>query len=291
MIDFAEPQLEDILWAKDILQKSGRKGSEFCFGNIYMWCKAYNCTIAKLDDTILCRAGDSYVLPAGSGDLKKLVKELKKDSEDRNIPLKLHGLCESQKADLEEAFENEFDFYENRDSFDYIYSTEDLATLPGKKYHGKRNHISYFENNFDWTYEEMNPDNAKECLEFSNFWYKANDKKIRTGTDRELVAITRALSHFTELGFKGGILRVQGDIVAYTFGEPLSDTVFCTHVEKAVADIRGAYPMINREFARNTIAQYSLVNREEDMGIEGLRRAKESYKPKILLKKYIAILK
>ncbi len=288
MIDFKTPKVDDAEWVREKLMFSGRMGSEACFGNLFMWCDAYNCSLANVDGMLVCRAGDSFTYPVGDGDAKAVVEKLLSYAESRGESLKFHSLNEETKRELETFFPDMFEFEETRDTFDYIYAVEDLATLSGKKYHSKRNHISFFESNFDWSYEQMNAENAKECLEFSDYWYRAYLEKAETGTDKEMVAIHKALENFDVLGIVGGILRVQGDIVAYTFGEPISDRLFCTHVEKAVANIRGAYPMINREFARNSINEYELVNREEDLGLEGLRRAKESYRPQILLTKYSA---
>ncbi len=288
MIDFKTPEIDDAEWVRECLRDSGRMGSEACFGNLFMWCDAYNSSLANVDGMLLCRAGDSFTYPVGNGDVNAVLQRLHSYAQSRGEKLKFHSLNEASKEELERLFPGGFEFNETRDTFDYIYSVEDLAILAGKKYHGKRNHISFFEANFDWSYEQMNAENAKECLAFSDYWYRANKEKAETGTDKEMVAIHKALENFDALGIVGGILRVQGEIVAYTFGEPISDKLFCTHVEKAVANIRGAYPMINREFARNSINAYELVNREEDLGLEGLRRAKESYRPKILLTKYSA---
>lgn len=291
MIEFKKPQVTDASQVRKILMSSGRMGSESCFGNLYMWCNSYSCSISVSDDVLVCRAGNSYTVPVGTGDTLGTIDELIAVSKREGMPLRFHAIYEETKEGLESVYGDRFEFTEDRSSFDYIYSVKDLAELSGKKYHSKRNHISYFENTFDWSYEEMTVDTVPECLEFSNYWLSSNGHKLETGTDRELEAITRGLENFKELSLVGGILRVHGEIVAYTFGEKVNETLFCTHVEKASADIRGAYPMINREFAKNTISAYSLVNREEDLGIDGLRRAKESYHPKLLLKKYTAVLR
>jgi len=280
------PSIEDRDWVQYALSNSGRDGCDFCFGSIYMWSPVYQYRIAQIDGMFVGKAGDSYSLPAGDGDPSDILEELMAESAE---PLKLHAICESQKEWMEERFPGRFTFTEDRNNFDYIYSVEKMSTLSGKKLHGKRNHCSWFENNCNWSYEPMTMDNAMECLFFSEHWLEENDEKLDFGTDREFGAISRAIGKFDQLGFVGGVLRVDGNIVAYTFGEPINDTVFCTHIEKADSYLRGAYPMINREFSRNSISQYKLVNREEDMGIENLRKAKESYHPVELLVKYRAV--
>ncbi|MEG1436658.1 MAG: phosphatidylglycerol lysyltransferase domain-containing protein, partial [Oscillospiraceae bacterium] len=162
-------------------------------------------------------------------------------------------------------------------------------TLPGKKFHSKRNHISNFEKTYDWSYEEINKENMQECIEMNRKWEAENKMRNPDGMNKEELAIIRAFDNFDELGFKGGLIRANGEVVAYTMGERLNDNTFCTHIEKAFADIRGAYPIINREFAKNTLTEYEFVNREEDMGIEGLRKAKLSYNPVYLVSKYRAV--
>lgn len=279
------PELSDRDWVRTALSGSGREGADWCFGCIYMWAPIYDYKIANINGMFVGKMGDSYSLPAGDGDPSDILSELLKESE---TPLKLNAICEYQKAWLEETFPGTFAFTEDRNNEDYLYSVEALASLSGKKYHSKRNHCSYFEKNFNWTYEPMTQNVAEECMQFSHLWIDENERQAEEGADLELDAIQRALAHFDELEFVGGVLRIDGQIVAYTFGEPINDRVFDTHIEKADANIRGAYPMINREFARNSISGYEIVNREEDMGLEGLRKAKESYHPIELLTKYTA---
>ncbi len=279
------PELSDRDWIRKALEGSGRDGADFCFGCIYMWAPIYQYRVADIDGMFVGRAGNSYSLPAGDGDPEEIVRELLKEEE----PLRLHAVYDSQKEWLEETFPGVFTFTEDRDNEDYLYRVEDLANLSGKKYHGKRNHCSYFEKNFDWTYSPLTGDDADEVLHFSRLWIEDNERQAEEGADLELGAIERAVRHLDELGFVGGVLRVDGKMVAYTFGEKINDRVFDTHIEKADASVRGAYPMINREFARNALTSYVLVNREEDMGIEGLRKAKLSYHPVELLRKYTAV--
>ena len=195
---------------------------------------------------------------------------------------------EKDKAVLEELYPERFTFTEDRDSFDYIYSREDLVLLSGKKYHSKRNHIAFFEKQ-EYQYEELNDKNLSECLSMNAVWIEKNSDKFYDGIDKEQWALTRAFEHYDELGYKGALLRRDGQVVAFTLGEEMNDNMFCTHFEKAFSDIRGAYPTINREFAKRTLTGYKYINREEDTGDEGLRKAKLSYKPVKLLVKYKAI--
>lgn len=203
----------------------------------------------------------------------------------------MFGLNNECVKKVEELFPGKFDFEPLRDSFDYIYLTENLINLPGKKFHGKRNHIAAFMRENEWSYEPITADNLDECRAMNAEWERRNREKDPEAMDDELDAINISFENYFDLGFVGGLLRANGEVVAFTFGEEMNPEVFCTHIEKAYADVRGAYPMINLEFAANALSQYKYINREDDTGSEGLRKAKLSYCPDILLEKYMARVK
>ena len=200
-------------------------------------------------------------------------------------------MTEKDKDELNFLFPKQFHIEETRDFFDYVYKSEDLANLQGRKYHSKKNHVSYFEKNFDWKYEPINENNIEQCLLLNEHWEGLNLQKNPEEISDESLAIKKALRHYFDLEFEGGVLTIQGEIVAFTFGERLNNNTFCTHVEKAYGNIRGAYQMINREFAKQLKDRYDFIKREEDTGSEGLRRAKLSYQPHKLVIKYSATFK
>ncbi|MFY9198059.1 MAG: phosphatidylglycerol lysyltransferase domain-containing protein [Acutalibacteraceae bacterium] len=292
MREFREPVICDKPKIKEILSKTRQTTCEFCFGNIFMWAPVYGAEISMCEHFFVCRSTDekpSYSVPKGDGDFTKCIGALHEEALSQGNNLELYAITEQEKEELEILMPGKFSFIESRHNFDYVYSVEELATLSGKKFHSKRNHISYFEKNNNWSYEEINSNNMQECIEMNRKWEAQNIEKNPEGIGREEIAITRAFEHFEELELKGGAIRVDGEIIAYTMGERLNDNTFCTHIEKALSDVRGAYQIINREFARNTISEYEFVNREEDLGIEGLRKAKLSYNPVMLVKKYRAV--
>lgn len=296
MLEFRTPQLEDKEWVSKAMLESGEMACEFCFGNLYMWSGVYHNTIAEYDGMLLAKDVDDlnrpiYLYPCGNGDKKAALLELMQCAKADDVPLTLYCLTEQRVQELETLFPGAFTFEPRREYFDYIYDTEALANLAGRKYHGKRNHASYFKKTFDWQYEAITPENLEDCYHMTVEWKKRNAEKNPEELEGEFKAIQRGMEHFFALGFVGGLLRVDGEVVAYTFGEAMNDHLFCTHVEKAFADYRGAYPTINQEFTKNALMGYEKVNREEDTGSEGLRRAKESYYPSILLPKYKAIYK
>ncbi len=278
MLEFKIPTLDDVGKIKDILKNVTGDNCQMCLGSFYNWGPEYNLEIAFAHGCLVTKSGKkgkvNYCFPQGDGDRKKIIEELMKEES-----LSFYGLLESDVHFVEREFPGKFEFRENRDSADYIYLVEDMAELKGKKFHSKRNHLKFFEKHYNWIYEKLTEENLPDCIRMTEKWIEENEDKIEDGVDTELDVIKRAFDYFRPLGFTGGVIRVDGEVVAWTLGEKLSEDTFCTHFEKAFSSMRGAYPIINREFAKNELSSYTFVNREEDMGLEGLRKAKLSYKP------------
>lgn len=244
--------------------------------------------------------GCAYLCPTGEGDLREAVEFLRTDAQERGeLPLRLLCVSTSQIARLERAFPGQFEFTPQRDGWDYLYNIDKLADLPGKKLHAKRNHIRRFEDAHpDWTFEPLSRDNLEECLQVDRDWYLQSREREGVKEDWDLRAETLALrdavNHFEALQLEGGLIRTGGQVVAFTIGDRLGTEGFDVHFEKAYAEIQGAYAIINREFARWVREHHPQVrwfNREEDMGIEGLRKAKLSYYPDAMVEKHIAVWK
>ncbi|MGI6248600.1 MAG: DUF2156 domain-containing protein [Acutalibacteraceae bacterium] len=294
MLDLYYPDVSDKNWATECLSKSNYMGCEYSFGNIIMWTPVFKTKIAKYKNFLITKGeGEkpSYCCPAGDGDVTEVIFDLIEDARQCGHPFRMVGLSAECVKMMEQRFPGRFIFTPYRDSFDYIYNTEDLINLSGRKYHGKRNHISAFKNNNNWSLELINEDNLNECIELNNVWEEENREKDPESIAMEQAAIKRGFDNYFELDFLGAVLRVDGKPVAFTIGERMSDEMFCIHFEKAVYNIRGAYPMINREFAERALSGYKYINREDDAGSEGLRKAKLSYYPAILLEKYILELR
>lgn len=253
MLTFSKPAIEDKEWVDECFKYVNSFNCEYTFGNLFVWATAYRTQIARYENFIICRWGKApdykYSLPIGKGNFKKAVEEIISDAKFFGIKPIIYGVTSYYKNLLDEYFPDKFDYTYDDGDFDYIYSVEKMASLSGKKYHGKRNHITNFKKNYpDWSF-------------------------------------LTAFENYDKLGFVGGILKVDGKAIAYTMGERHSEELFVTHFEKAPPEIQGAYPIINQEFTKNCLMDYQFVNREEDLGIEGLRKAKQSYNPEILLKK------
>ncbi|MGN1122774.1 MAG: DUF2156 domain-containing protein, partial [Eubacterium sp.] len=229
-----------------------------------------------------------YSLPIGNGDFKDAVNQLIDDAKTFSIPFRIYGVTEHYKSLLDEYFPDKFSYEYDSAYSDYIYSVEKMSLLSGKKYHSKRNHITNFKKkNPDWSFEKIDNSNIGDCIELHTKWIKNHQDDEDYSFEFE--AVLTAFENYEALGFEGGLIRVDNKAIAYTFGERQSDLLFVTHFEKAPAEIQGAYTVINQEFTKNCLSSYKYVNREEDLGIEGLRKAKQSYNPEILLEKCIAV--
>ena len=292
MIDWKKVTLEDRTWITEKLKEDNRSGCEYTFGNNYIWRDVYKVEAALLYDCCLIKhkysGRESYAFPLGNGDKRRAVEALLEDTGARGVSLHFASLLAEDKEFLERYFPGEFRISAERDSFDYIYTTEKLTKLAGKKLHGKRNHIARFRDSHDWKYEMMSEENIPACMEMNRRWCEMNKERWNADMEQEQMAVKEAFRDFKELAFTGGVLYADGEVVGFTIGEPLNTDTFVVHIEKAFPQIQGAYPMINQQFVEHACQEYTYVNREEDTGAEGLRKAKLSYYPDILLEKYSA---
>ncbi len=290
MIEFHKASLADAAWVRQRFAEGARIGCEFSFGNMLCYLSVMDIYVADIAGCFVSRCVlpdfDEYSFPVGAGDKAKAVEELCAYVKEIGRPANFYGLIETDKELLETTFPDRFCIERHRESFDYIYLRSDLQTLSGKKYQSKRNHISFFKRNNLWTYERITDANKAECLAMSREWVNANVHDDAAALNRELKLITEGFRLFDDIGFVGGLIRCDGRVVAYCMGEALSDDVFCVHYEKAFADIRGAYAMINQQFVEHELQRFTYVNREDDVGEENLRQAKLSYHPAFFLEKY-----
>ena len=273
-----------------IILRDDHRGCDYCFGNNYLWSNAYNTEFAVLCGAYVPRYKrgmlNVYNYPAGA--LPDRIDAARYIIQNVKGNWCFRGLDDKHKEELESHFPGMFIYYNDRNGADYLYSSQKLITLSGKKLQSKRNHIRRFEDEPDWCFEEINSNNIKECRAFSEMWYQRYGES-RDDIEFEKSALDTAFDYFNALCLCGGLIRRKGEIVAFAIGEPICTDTFCVHFEKAVVELQGAYAIINREFAKRYCGSYEYINREEDMGHEGLRKAKLSYHPDILLEKYIAV--
>jgi hypothetical protein len=295
MINFKALELEDQAWMVPLLMAAGLQNSQYSFANLFAWSVIYPYYVARVDDCLLIKGINldgtpSYFFPAGPGDLKSLLLAMRQDAAAAGFAFKLIGLSPDNLSVINRLFPGQFKFIEICGLFDYVYLLDHLARLPGRKLSAKRNHINYFLRNNQWSFEPLTLNNLAECWEMNQAWYKTRDLESDQHLAQECLVVRRFFEFFTELGLEGGLLRSAGKIVAYTMGSRLNAYTFDIHVEKAFSEIRGAYQMINREFARLIQKEHPeiiYVNREDDQGHLGIRQAKLSYAPIRIERKYL----
>ena len=294
MIPFRKLELTDRDWITARLRESNFQSCDYSFGNNFIWRDSYQILFADVGGFYCAASGGmehwQYNFPAGSGDVRPVIEALRQDAAERGVPFRLRGMDLASMRLTETLFTGEFSFTENRDTCDYIYSVPRLTSLAGKKLHGKRNHINRFQEN-NWSYEDITPENIVDAVNMSREWCALYNCTEDPDLNHEACAVDQAFQHFFALGLRGGMLRMEGRVVAFTIGEPLNSDTYVMHIEKAFPEIQGAYPMINQQFLMHNCQDYAYVNREEDLGDEGLRKAKLSYYPDILLQKYTAVPK
>jgi len=296
MLDFRPVVPADAAWLHPILNQTENISCEFSPTCLIMWGHA---SIAEYDGfyipMVRYAEQPQYLRPIGGSNFLSILPELIADSRERGIPFRMSGITAPVREMLEPT--GLFSFTSNRNYFDYIYTVESLTTLAGSKLHSKRNHINRFvEAHPDWTTEPISLENINECREMAEIWYwehfaNGADPQSYAGEQR---ALQLGFDHFDDFGMDGLLLRVNGKVIAFSMGNQLNATTYDVNFEKAFASIQGAYPMINREFSRMVQAKYPSVqylDREDDTGSEGLRKAKLSYYPAMLLEKFTATLK
>ena len=290
--EFKRPELEDKELISSYFAKAPGRSCERTFVNVYLWSRHYKVKFAVIEDALVFRdEGDGFAFsyPAGKDEaVKKALEALMEYCRERKCPFRLYNVTEEHFAQLCGWFPDRFQIRYDRDAADYVYETEKLATLAGKKLHGKRNHINKFKALYpDWSYESLNDDKVEECFQMALKWRNQNGCDDDAEKNAEMCVTLNSLRLYKELGLRGGVLKIGEKIAAFSVGEPLCSDTFVVHIEKAFPDIEGAYPMINQQFVLHECMDYTYVNREEDTGAEGLRKAKLSYRPVFMVEKGI----
>ena len=300
MLSFKPIQIEDKETITAFTYPNNLLNCDYAFANMCSWRFLYKSEYAIHDRFLYVRfyfkANEhehlAYMFPVGDGDLKQAIDRMKSDAESLGHVLLLLGVTPDAKVALDKLLPNVFSFSMERNYYDYIYLHEDLISLKGKKYQSKRNHINKFKKQYDYTYLPFTKEIIPDCIALENVWYEAH----KVGVDDERLSHERrsmrfAMEHSSELGLLGGALVVDNKIIAFTYGSPINNKIFNIHVEKADIRYEGAFSVINQEFTKQIPQQYVFINREEDLGIPGLRKSKLSYHPHLLLEKNSAIMR
>lgn len=296
MIRFKNLTLEDKPVIDEYFRDAQPLNSECTFTNLFIWRDCYAVQWAIVEELLIIKPSqgeESWVLqPYGDYtkcDLHSVFQQLDAYFSAQGLPFVMRAMTEPFVTLLEQEYPDLFYLEDERDLADYVYLGEDLRTLKGRKYHSKRNHLSNFRKNYPaYLYETMTADMTEEVWRYLMEWcsQKACGGTLDVGLHCEQKAIREALDHFEVLDYEGAVIRLDGKIVAFTLGEKLNADTVVIHVEKADGDVIGLYPAINQEFLQHAWPDVQYVNREEDTGAEGLRKAKLSYHPVMLVKKY-----
>ncbi len=295
MIEFRPVRLEDRATIERFTMSSDITNCDLSFANMFCWQEVYHSAWAIVDGFLVIRfhidGGDrlGYMQPVGEGDCARIIPALREDAHAHGQRLRIIGLTDRGREMIRQMHIGQFAFESDRALEDYVYAADDLRNLPGRRYQPKRNHINRFMAEYpDYRYEELTPDRFDECMQLEREW-RRNHEGHTSELRAEQRAMQRAFAHFAELGMTGGCIYVGERMVAFTYGSAVNDHTFDTHVEKADTDYDGAFTVINCLFARHLPERFTLINREEDLGIEGLRRAKLSYHPAVIQHKFTAI--
>ncbi|MFR9649402.1 MAG: GNAT family N-acetyltransferase [Rikenellaceae bacterium] len=296
MIDFCDIKLEDRESIERYTLSNTIYNNDLSFANMYCWQPIMKSQWAIVDGFLVIKyaidGGDKigYMQPIGlNGDssFSRIVPVLIDDAQERGGRLRLIGLSEQGRFALCGDLCEHFSLYSSRDEEDYIYLREDLQQLPGKRFQPKRNHINRFKSKYNYSVEPLSQGSMSEALVLYDSWMQGRDIDVESLDERAVMI--RAFQSWDALGLHGIALRVDGVMVAFSYGSQINEELFCTHIEKGDTAYEGVYATINQAMAASLPESYIYINREDDMGIEGLRKAKLSYHPIKLQPKFRAI--
>jgi hypothetical protein len=291
MLDFVPVTIDDKETIQAFFEKNIFRNCDFSFSNIYSWKHLYNTTFALEDGWLYIRFQSDgelpgYLFPLGEGDLKVAMQRILRDSERRGDDFRLYAVTQEMFDLIENILPGQFVYEKERAWYEYIYSSQDLISLVGKRYQPKRNHINKFKRTYQWEYLPITKEIIPDCLSLYKRWCLENGgRNTEQSLQEERIATEKAFYNYERLGLIGGALRINGEILAYSYGQPLTHDTFGVHAEKCLYDIDGGFTMMNQQFAEHNCADYLYINREEDIGLDSLRQAKMSYHPVILLEK------
>jgi len=308
-LDFKPITIADRKIITDFTLVGGYQNCDFAFANMYSWRFLYESEYAVYEGFLflrffveekghrhlaymfpVCATTDTECVTEISDSVAGAINLIEKDAESKGYPLLILGVTVEIKAILNNLFPNSFTYIPERAYYDYIYLREDLAILKGKRFQAKRNHINRFKKLYDYEYIKLTPELVPDCMKLEQKWFDENNNTAeREDLTHERQSMCVAMRNYEELGLTGGAILVDGTIVAFSYGSPINNTTFGVHVEKADVNYDGIFSVINQEFTSHIPEQFIYINREEDLGITGLRQSKLSYNPVIILEKNAAV--
>ena len=290
MLEFKKLTLD----SKSVFEKYTKfkyEASETSFANIFIWKDFFDVKYLELEDFLVVLYTDTkgkinVYMPYGEGNLKKCIDTLNEYFNTIGQEFKIISANEEMKEELQKLYPF-ITVKENRDFSDYVYTSEALINLSGKKLHSKRNHLNTFKNTYEYEYRKMTSDDFDECLALAKKIMLKNREEDSLSFKAEYRSLENMFNNFYALDVKGAVIVINRKIAAFSIGEKLNENCALIHIEKADTAYNGIYAAINNEFVKNEWCEFEYINREEDMGAEGLRKAKLSYRPHHMVKKYI----
>ena len=271
-----------------LLKEAQPQISELTFTNLFVWNASESVKISQFSGTVLIQRrrlldGKTFLLPPlEKNTLLEIVRNLRALNLEVELP-PFYGFTLQQVQQLESELEK---VQPDRDDWDYVYLTRDLADLPGDKYHPKRNFISRCLSKYECRYADIGPEEIQDCLQLQTRWCNLRNCSEVQGLEAEDTAIRTAFENYERLGIFGGAVYVDDRLEAFTLSEPLNDDTAVVHFEKANPEIEGLYQLVNQWFCQKALGKFKYVNREQDLGEAGLRSAKLSYHPHRLVEKF-----
>ena len=310
---FKDIELSDSKWIRELFSAPDFNSEDYNFTFQFLWKNTFKSKVARIGDLALVQYNmngrKSYLMPVGRADEHQVADIISSMLNDSSLlgddgRLVFYGVLPSQMDFLERYFGGRFTSEVSRMGADYIYDAQTLKTLSGKKYQAKRNFANGFRRLYRWQFEPISDSNMEECLQMNDEWCRRNGCGQDFWKNNEFCAVRVALNNYKALDLDGGLLRVDGNVVAFTIGERTSSDTLLVHIEKALTEYRGAYQAMSQEFLgymdgvlrqRENIPEgtpaFTLVNREDDSGDENLRKAKMEYHPIEIKEKYLVFLK
>lgn len=297
MLNFKPLELSQKPLFDEFVLHHGFRHSEASFSNMYTWQEAWDIEMATEGGALfISMYSDVYkpfLLPPYLKDQDESIAPYMELCEEymtkKNgvfyLKCATPGMVEKIKQDCGGRYTFAYDEYNT----EYVYNAKDLIELSGKKYHSKRNHINAFLRSYDSEFDLYDDKYRDECIALQEGWAADKDADPREA-EEEMLSITKALDHWKELNFKGCVVKIAGEVVAFSFGEQISGDTAIIHIEKARTDINGLFTYVNNAFVSNVWNHYTYINRAEDMGVPGIRKAKQSYHPAFMLEKYDVLL-
>ncbi|UCG91321.1 MAG: DUF2156 domain-containing protein [candidate division WOR-3 bacterium] len=286
---FKSIQLEDREFIRPRLWEYQPETSELTFTNLFIWRSHYGCTWSVYKHWLIClfNNGDTPCIlqPIGPAPRQEITRVLLEWlAKEKAAPPRIERADRRFVAEVQQI--DNVRIEPTREHFDYVYRSTDLKTLAGAKYHRKKNHINTFHRTHSFTYSKLTEKHMKACMELIEVWCGMRRCEEDMNLLGEWEAIGEILAHYQELNVHGGVILLDNKVEAFTIGELLNNKTAVIHIEKANPEFNGLYAVMNQQFVENTWNSVPFINREQDLGVEGLRKAKLSYHPERLVEKF-----